>query len=297
MAELAFLAAVRDALAAAPLVPAVPLGHVGVVDPVAAADLPAVVLSLDTTARVRVGLGERSELVTGALPARTTVGLANATLPDDPGFSLVDGTRTLLTLFHGGQVHADGSEATTPLEPADVRVTLDGAPLSVVPGAPNAGEVQADPIAGQLRFGTPLPNAGTVVADYFLGQWERRVERATGTLRVDACAATGAEAASLGDAVVTRLLEPEAVPSASLGLVALSSVELVPARPDPPAAAVVVAQFRRRAAFAFDFTRLVDRADSSGGIIRRIPITARLEARRVDRRTGAVITEIVVEQG
>jgi hypothetical protein len=293
MAELAFLAAVRDALTSAPLVPAVPLGHVGVAEPVAAADLPAVVLSLDTTSRVSVGLGERSELLTGALATRTAVDLASPVLPGEPAFSLVDDTRTLLTLFHGGQVHADGSEATTPLDPADITVTLDGAPVTVVPGVPNAGQVRADPIAGQLRFGTPLPAAGTVVADYFLGQWERRVERAAGTLRVDACAATGAEAASLGDAVVSRLLEPGVVPLGTLGLAGLSSVELLPARPDPPAAAAVVAHFRRRAAFAFDFQRLVDRADSSGGIIRRIPITARLEARRVDRRTGAVITEII----
>ena len=129
MAELELLAAVRDALAAAPLVPAVPLGQVGVVEPVAAGDLPAVVLSLDATSRVRVGIGERSELVTGALPARTTVDLANPALPGEPTFSLVDGTRTVLTLLHGGQVHADGSEATTPLDPADITVTLDGAPV------------------------------------------------------------------------------------------------------------------------------------------------------------------------
>ena len=286
-AELALLDAARDALAAAPLVPAVPSGSIGPVDPVAPGDLPALVLALDATTRVRVGLGDRSELMTGALPVSTVVDLANPALPGDPSFSMVDATRTVLTLLHGGQVHADGSEALLPLDPADVTVQLDGAPVTVVSGAPNAGEVQADPIAGQLHFGTALPNAGTVQADYFLGQWERRVERATGTLRVDACAATGAEAASLGESAVTALLAPDVAPLLALGLTGLSSVVFRRARPDPPSPTAIVAHFRRRATFAFDFQHVVDRAESSGGIIRRVPVTTRLEA------LGAVV---VVEQ-
>jgi hypothetical protein len=278
VAELALLDAVRDALAAAPLVPAVLLGHVGAVEPVVAGDLPALVLSLDASSRVRVGLGDRSELMTGALPVFTVVDLANPALPGDPSFSMVDATRTVLTLLHGGQAHADGSDAVLPLDPADITVRLNGNPVTVVSGAPNAGEVQADPIAGQLHFGTALPNAGTVRADYFLGQWERRVERATGTLRVDACAATGAEAASLGESALTVLLAPDRSPLLALGLTGLSSVVFRRARPDPPAAPAVVAHFRRRATFAFDFQNVVDRAESSGGIIRRIPVTTRLES-------------------
>jgi hypothetical protein len=295
MAELAFLAAVRDFLSATPLVPAVALGRIGTLEPMGAGDLPSIVLSLDSTERKRVGLGDRSESMTGALLVQVTIDLANPFLPDDQSFSLIDGTRQIVILPHGGLVRADGAEATTPLAPEDITVRLNGAPVTVVTGAPNAGEVQADPIEGTLRFGTPLPGAGTLGIEYFLGQWERRVERIAGVLRVDTCAATAADASQLGDSTITRLLSSDAVTSiVQLITISMTSLSSVDRRPPPaPPENVGVAHFRRRALCVFEFQHLIDRADSSGGVIRSVPIVSRLEASRLDRRTNTIITEVV----
>jgi hypothetical protein len=233
----------------------------------------------------------------GALRVRASIDLANPTLPGDASFSLIDPTRRIVTLPHGGLVRSDGGEAVAPLEPVDISVQLDATPLTVVTGAPSPGQVQADPMLGQLRTGSALPASGTLALEYFLGQWERRVERIAGVLRVDACALSGVDAEQLGASCVGRLLAPEAAASivqlTSIELTALGTVEQRAASPPPQP--VGVTHFRRRAAFAFEFQHMVDRSESSGGVIRRIPVTTRLEARRVDRVTGTIISETVVE--
>jgi hypothetical protein len=258
-------------------------------------DLPSIVLSLDSTERKRAGLGDRSERMTGVLPVQVSIDLADPFLPDDQSFSLIDGTRQIVILPHGGLVRADGAEATTPLVPEDITVRIDGNAVTVVSGAPNAGEVQADPIEGTLRFGTALPVVGTLAVEYFLGQWERRIERIAGVLRVDTCAATATDASQLGDSTINRLLSSDAVGSivqlVSISMTSLSSVDRRP--PPAPPEDVGVAHFRRRALCAFEFQHLIDRADSSGGVIRSVPIVARLEASRLDRRTSTIITDIV----
>ena len=295
MAELAFLAAVRTYLTSRPFTPPVAANRIGAIEPVSSGDLPCIVLSLASSSRRRVGLGDRSELMTGALPVDVEIDLADPTLPDDPTFTLIDDTRRAVTLPHGGLVRADGDEAVTPLTGADVTVLLNDAPLTVVPGVPAAGQVNVDPIAGLLVTGSALPPAGTLDISYFLGQWERRVERIAGELRLDACAATGAVAADLGAQSVERLLAPEApreiVQLSSIELVALGSVEQRLATPPPGGGGVT--HFRRTAQFAFEFQHLIDRVESSGGVIRTIPVTTRLEAVRVDRATGAILREIV----
>jgi hypothetical protein len=74
----------------------------------------------------------------------------------------------------------------------------------------------------------------------------------------------------------------------------MTSLSSVDRRPPPaPPEDVGVAHFRRRALCAFEFQHLIDRADSSGGVIRSVPIVARLEASRLDRRTSTIITDIV----
>ena len=65
-AETAFLDALASRLSAAGLQPAPAL--VGSALPVALAELPALVLSLDDLRRQGAGLGERASLVIGALP-------------------------------------------------------------------------------------------------------------------------------------------------------------------------------------------------------------------------------------
>jgi len=297
VAELAFLSAVHDFLVAAPLTPAVAAARIGAVEPTSVGDLPCVVLSLPSTARRRVGLGDRSDLMTGALRVHVAIDLANPLLPTDPTFRLIDATRMVVTLPHGGLVHADGTEAAGLLNSADITVALDGGAITVVTRAPLGGEVRADPVAGQLQLGSALPINGSLTIDYFLGQWERRVERITGELRVDLCAASGTDAEQLGASATARLLAPEALTNIvqllSMQLTTIASVEQRPLSPGPPPTGVT--HFRRRLGFGFEYQHLVDRADSSGGVIRRIPLVSRVSTLRIDRATGSTVTDLFVE--
>ena len=264
MAENAFLDAVATYLSGAGLTPA-PTA-IGVAEAGAVTELPIVVLSLETTARTGNGLGQRSALITdGALPVQASIDLANPMLPEEPAFSLLNATRTVLTLPHGGLVRQDGSSG--PLTAADLTVTVAGVARPVVAGVPAGDQVSVDPLVGQLTFATPLPATGLVVASYVLGQWEQRLTRIAGTLRVDACAQAPADAGALGGHVVDALLAPAARTAIrrlqSIGLTALSSVGAV----EQP-----VALRRRSARFAFTFEHELNRPESSGGLILRVPL-------------------------
>lgn len=257
MAERAFLAAVQAHLAGAGLVPAPVL--VGPAEPEKATELPALVLSLERAERAGGGVGERVAPVTGALRWQAAVDLANPVLADDPSTVLLDAARKTLVLPHGGLVREDGTEG--PLGPGDLVVTVNGNPRVFT----------SDPAVGTLRFATALPATGTVAARYFVGRWERRVERLAGVLRVDACGRTGAEAAALSDAALDALSGERArrgvkrLPSWSVA--GVSSI----------GAAEPGTKLRRRVLrFTFVFENEVDRPESSGGVIRSIPITAHL---------------------
>ncbi|MFP2929502.1 hypothetical protein ACLESO_30745 [Pyxidicoccus sp. 3LG] len=263
--ESAFLSAVASYLSGLGLTPTP--NSVGVAEPAVTEDLPAVVLSLDESSRPRIGLGDTGALITGALPATSRIDLANPRLPGETD-SLLSEDRTRLILHHGGQVRADGSEGT--LGPADLTVTVADEARTVVTGPPGPGQVRADPTTGVLTFGAPLPETGMVVASYFLGQWERRVERLTGVLRVDTCAGAVPAAVQLSDAVVEALLAPGArqavarlisIQLRSLGSVGVPEVAAPSAR-------------RRTARLGFEFERDVDQPESSGGVIRQIPVAA-----------------------
>ncbi|WP_164018126.1 hypothetical protein [Pyxidicoccus trucidator] len=265
--ESAFLASVASYLSGLGLSPTPK--SVGVAEPAETADLPCVVLSLEESSRPRIGLGDHGSVITGgALPWTARIDLANPRLPEDPSFSLLSEDRLRLTLPHGGLVQAEGGEG--PLGPADLTVTVGVSPRTVVAGAPGASEVSADPTVGLLTFGAPLPETGLVVVTYFLGQWERRVERLNGVLRVDTCAGTAPAAVQLSDAVVEALLGP----AARSAVARLSSIQLrslgsvgVPEVAAPQAR-------RRTARLGFEFERDVDRPESSGGVIRQIPVVA-----------------------
>lgn len=257
MAERAFLAAVRAHLSGAGLVPAPAL--VGPAEPETADELPALVLSLDAAERPGSGLGEHTSLVVGALRWQAAVDLADPVLPGDPATRLLDPARRTLILPHGGLVRADGTEG--PLGPGDLAVTVNG----------NTRSFTSDPASGTLTFAAALPATGTVAASYFVGQWERRVERLAGVLRVDACAATGAEAAALSDAALDALAGERVRQGVrrllSFGVAGVSSI----------GAAEQDTKLRRRTLrFSFVFEHEIDRPDSSGGVIRSIPITAHL---------------------
>lgn len=278
MAETFFLSSVATYLTGAGLVPAPK--ETGVVEPAAANELPAIVLSLESSARANPGLGGRGQLMTGALPVQASIDLANPVLPDEPSFVLVDTANRTLILPHGGLVRQDGSDPVDqPLGSVDISVTVAGVARTVVPGTPGAGEVRAEGRIGTLSFGDPFPAAGIVAVSYRLGQWEQRLERISGTLRLDVYAASATDAVALSDAAIDALLAPKAhstmrrlisLALASLGSVAAVSLGSI-AAPDPSSVGR-----RRTARFAFTFEREVNRPDSSGGVISRIPATSRL---------------------
>jgi hypothetical protein len=270
MAEAFFLASIATYLTSANLVPLPVL--IGVAEPAQVADLPAIVLSLETTSRANPGVGARAELVVGALPTEASIDLAHPVLPEEPTFSLLDATRRTLILPHGGLVRQDGSDpGSTPLAPADITVLVANTPRSVVAGTPGANEVRADGRVGVLTFGAALAATGIVKVTYVLGQWERRVERIAGTLRLDVCAEAPGDVAAISDAALAALLAPAARQQirrlVSLAPASLGSIGAPEASPT----------LRRRSArLTFTFEREVNRPDSSGGIIDRIAVTSRL---------------------
>lgn len=290
MAETAFLAALAAFLRdQAGLLPAP--ASVGVIDPVQAGELPALVLSLEKVQRQHPGLGERAELISnGALPWQATIDLANPVLPQEPGLVLLSVDRLSLILPHGGLRQADGGEG--PLGPADLSVSVAGAPRTVVAGAPGPGKVQADASVGLLRFGTPLPASGLVRVSYVLGQWERRVTPLSGTLRLDVWAASGNPCATLSDAAINALLAAPDTAVPSLHKLVLTDLSGVGAA-DPLRAGAR----SRTARFGFAYEHVVNRPDSSGGVIRRIPINSQLLSIVIDPATGLPTPQLTVEEG
>lgn len=290
MAETAFLAALAAFLRdQAGLLPAP--ASVGVIDPVQAGELPALVLSLEKVQRQHPGLGERAELISdGALPWQATIDLANPVLPQEPGFVLLSADRRSLILPHGGLRQADGGEG--PLGPADLSVSVAGAARTVVAGAPGAGQVQADAQIGLLRFGAALPATGLVRVSYVLGQWERRVTPLSGVLRLDIWAADGSSCASLSDAAINALLAAPDAALAQLHKLVLTDLSGVGV-PDP----LRVRARGRTARFAFAYEHVVDRPDSSGGVIRQIPIHSQLLSLVIDPVTGVPTPQLSVDEG
>src|SRR5262245_57081438 len=203
MVERTFLNAIRSFLVGnLPAAPAL----LGIAEPVVGGELPAVVLSLQKLHRPACGLGERSSLITdGALPWTATIDLANPVLPEEPDFSLISQDRRELVLPHGGLVRADGSSG--PLSAVDFSVTVAGQPRTLVAGAPGINEVQVDPLVGRMVFGAALPEEGDVVANYILGQWEQRVARLAGMLRVGVFATAAGALETLSDAVIAVFTE------------------------------------------------------------------------------------------
>jgi hypothetical protein len=268
MAELAMLAAVRDKLVAVGLTPSP--ATVGFIEPAVAADLPALVLSIESSDPLDAGLGDAAVAMIGALSAVSTIDLAQPFLPDDPSVSLLSSDRSTLALLHGGLVRRDGT--TGALSAADISVSVAGNPRVLTPGAPSPTQFSVDPSFGRVRFGAALAPAGQVQASYFVGQWTRAVERIRGVLRVDACAAAADAVLQLAQGIAQALTPPAQRPAiggmASLSLRSISSVG--------PREAENGNLRRRTLRFQFEYEHNVDVPDSSGGIIQSIPITATL---------------------
>lgn len=259
----------------------------GVAEPAVAAELPAVVLSLDEVHRQGAGLGERALLITdSALPWDANIDLGNPVLPEDPAFRLLSADRLTLVLPHGGLKRADGSSGA--LGPADLQVSIGATSFVVVNIAPAAGQVRADPDVGRLLFGAALPPVGILHAHYVLGQWERRVTPLAGRLRVDVYTANPVDAATLSTAVLDALANAD--PTRIRGLRRITLAELGPVLASDAAHANAR---RRSAVLGFELEHEINRPDSSGGVIRQVPIATTLDAART--LAGAVLIDSVVD--
>jgi hypothetical protein len=264
MIERAFLEALRGYLSAPNrLTPQPQL--VGVAEPATVQELPAVVLSLTNLERLGRGLGERSTLMVGQLPRTVVIDLANPVLPGDSSFRLLSADRKTLSLPHGGLVRLDGT--TGEARPEDIQVAVAGQVQTLVTDNPGANEFQADLVSGRLVFGFALPAQGNVEASYFIGQWERRLLRARGDLDAVVLDASVDGARNLSDSLLTAV---ETAPAGIPGLIAffVAEVGVVALLKDS------VAARRRLVRFRFEYEFEIDVPDTSGGIIREIPVTA-----------------------
>ncbi|HEX7333730.1 MAG TPA: hypothetical protein VF290_19670, partial [Pyrinomonadaceae bacterium] len=259
-----FLNVVANHLQSAGLVPAPKT--IGVAEPVIDTELPAVVLSLQRIRKLGNGLGERSTLITdGSLPWTAAIDLENPVLPEEPSFRLLSQDRRELVLPHGGLVRADGSQG--PLSPQDLSVSVAEVARAVVTGNPVGAEVKADPLVGRLFFGSPLPVTGIVRANYFLGQWEQRTSRIAGMLRVGVRDTSSATVSDLSGRVVDALQPPK-----SLTITGLHSMTVIKLGSIQPPEAGLANSRARIALFSFEFELEINRPESSGGIILRIPV-------------------------
>ena len=267
MIEQALLDRLEDLVGALALTPAPKL--VGVIEPATTTDLPAVVVSIEQSSRLGNGLGDRTVVITdGALAWKADVNLANPVLPGDPPFMLVSGNRLQLTLPHGGLVRSDGT--TGALAAPDIQVTVKGVAQTLVQSAPAANQFTVDPLTGTLVFGAALPADGLVEAHYFLGQWEQRLVRSQGVLKLAVLATDAAAVRDLSNTVLAALGDAR-TPVPGLSQFAVMEIGSIGAA-DPPLAA------RRRAVrFRFEFEQEINVPESSGGVIQRISVQADVE--------------------
>jgi hypothetical protein len=261
------LDAVRDFLETA-LTPAPKL--IGDGYPVAAAELPAVTMSLSEVSQRLRGIGRVPvPTLRGALPVDTTLDLANpvVTFPDDT-VQLLSGDRKTVQLAHGPLVRADGT-ATQPFAAGDLRVVLGPTTFTPVADVPKAGEVQVLPDTAQLLFAAPLPASGTLALGYFVGEWEVRTARYQGVLSLETFATDLAGVNTLSRQVATALDDPR-IPGLQqvnpIGWTAVAGAD--PAR----------AQARGRAlTYRFDYELVEPNLATGGGLIVDVAVKTVLE--------------------
>lgn len=249
---------------------------IGVTEPVDNTDIPSVVLSLSELIIPSAGLGEHSEAVHGSLQASSMIDLASPLLTTDTSFSLLSPDRRSLTLYHGGLVDKDGSN--TNLGATDIQVALDGNAFTVVPAPPDSGEVSVSSSVGQLQFGDPLPAAGILTANYFVGQWERRVKQLGGLLDVFIFGSNNSDTVNISNKVISSLA---LAPDNMTGLRRLLPAELGPVTGVGPDVGPATAR-QRQLRWHFDYENIIDRAESSGGIIERIKLRSRADSSLIE---------------
>jgi hypothetical protein len=246
-----------------------PPADIGVVEPSGAADLPSVVLALSQVESPLTAVGRMPSAVrTGALQVRTTVDLADPVLRiDGEEIRLLSDDRRTLQLPHGGIIRADGT-ADRPFAQPDLQVALGATTFAVVDAAPAADQLAVDPATGILTFGAPLAATGTLQLGYFVGTWEERVERYRGLLSATVAAENAADAARLGDDVVSALSAPLPV---ATGLRTMDPIDI------GPVAAVAAdgpAGRRRPLTFRFEAELIFPLIRTSGGPIAEVDASA-----------------------
>jgi hypothetical protein len=256
---------------------------VGGAYPRAAAELPAVVMSVASVREQLRGLGRLpAPTASGALPVTAEIDLAHpvATFPDAV-VPLLSNDRKTLSLPHGPLVAADGT--TTAFGSSDLQAHVGATTFTVVGDAPAAGEVQPDPDLGVLRFGSPLPAAGTLDVSYFVGEWEVRVERYQGDLLVETFAGDAAGVENLSRAVEAALLDQTGPP-----LPGLNRIEQTSWQPVAEAGTTHAAARGRALGFAFDYELVQPHLGGGGGVISTVNVSSTFGAEHFDvQREGS----------
>ncbi|WP_158770376.1 hypothetical protein [Paraglaciecola sp. L1A13] len=267
MAVLAFMQQMQSYLTVEPLLSS---ATVGVALPIINTDLPAIVLSLDNLQIPSVGLGQHTEIVSGALAVQTSIDLSDPLLNDGSGLSLLSPDRMMATLQHGGLVDSEGS--STALTTADIQVDINGIPLILNQNSPRDDEFSVSALQGQLVLGRPLPPLGTLTASYFIGQWQRIVEQLSGDLTTLVVSSSSAVSESLSNAVINVVSSAHQNISGlrQLNLNQLSAVNAFDMGATPASQRVL--------AWRFTFEHIVNKPESSGGIIQRIILRTRRDS-------------------
>ncbi|WP_339772869.1 hypothetical protein [uncultured Paraglaciecola sp.] len=267
MAALAFMQQMQSYLTVEPLLSS---ATVGVALPIINTDLPAIVLSLDNLQIPSVGLGQHTEIVSGALAVQTSIDLSDPLLNDGSGLSLLSPDRMMATLQHGGLVDSEGS--STALTTADIQVDINGIPLILNQNSPRDDEFSVSALQGQLVLGRPLPPLGTLTASYFIGQWQRIVEQLSGDLTTLVVSSSSAVSESLSNAVINVVSSAHQNISGlrQLNLNQLSAVNAFDMGATPASQRVL--------AWRFTFEHIVNKPESSGGIIQRIILRTRRDS-------------------
>lgn len=267
---------------------------IGAAVPAAAADLPAVTLSVREASSPLRSLGRTPRPPrTGALRVERTIDLADPVLRvNGEEALLLSPDRLVAHLPHGAVVRADGT-STPPFGPDDLGADLDGAAITIVTGAaPQAGEARLDPDRGTLSFPSPLPATGLLTLAYFVGLWEVEAEHFTGELVVEAYGTDAGALDTLVRQVEGALAGPGAPPAP--GLRPLEPMAVGTA--EPPDADRFGAR-RRTLAFRFDFEREVAAIRGGGGVVDEVDVELGVEAERDGGVVRAEELFVVRDQG
>ncbi|WP_380168383.1 hypothetical protein [Jannaschia sp. R86511] len=239
------------------------------VAPVGPADLPCVVLSLDTVRTTLVGVGRVPRGTrTGALQLTAVIDLANPVLDlgDGEQLTLLSADRLTVTLPNGPLVGADGTEGG-PIGPDDLSAD-DGTPFTVVTSSPTGRGVRADAAEGTLRFGSALAADRTLTVTYHVGRWDVVTSRAQGALALDVTAVEVAAVRGTSRALAEALAVGPSHGGVSLRLSPLAWGAVTPGRLDDDTTV-------RSQRLLFDLDAEVEDPvlTTGGGVITRVAVT------------------------